>query len=68
MNAQFSQSQENDADAYGMQMLKKQNINPAAAASALRKLGNSRGGFFSTHPGTAERAAKMENSQPINRA
>lgn len=62
VNAQFSQSQESDADAYSMDFLKKNHYNTAAAASALRKLDSlgESGGFLSSHPNSAARAQKME--------
>lgn len=62
LNAQFSQSQELDADAYSMNFLKENNYNTAAAASALRKLEalGSSGGFLSSHPDPGDRAKKMD--------
>lgn len=65
VNAQYSQSQENDADAYAMQFLKEHGYDTSAAARALRKLSNgSRRGLadamFSSHPDSLERAARME--------
>ena len=38
VNAQFSQSQENEADTYSVGFMKRHNYPPAAAVSALRKL------------------------------
>lgn len=66
VNAQFSQSQESDADAYGMKFLKENNYNTSAAGSALRKLASGNGqsstlqAMFSSHPEPAKRAAKMD--------
>lgn len=65
VNAQYSQSQENDADAYSMQFLKDHNYNTAAAGSALRKLaaGSSQSivsAMFSSHPDSLSRADKMD--------
>lgn len=62
LNAQFSQSQELDADAYAMNFLKENKYNTAAAASSLRKLEalGSSGGFLSSHPNSGKRAEKME--------
>lgn len=62
LNAQFSQSQELDADTYAMNFLKENNYNTAAAASSLRKLESlgSSGGFLSSHPNSGKRAEKME--------
>lgn len=63
VNAQFSQSQENDADTYSMAFMKKYGYNTNAPASALRKLaslGSGGGGLLASHPNPADRAAKME--------
>lgn len=62
LNAQFSQTQELEADAYAMNFLKENNYNTAAAASSLRKLDElgSSGGFLSSHPNSGKRAEKME--------
>jgi Zn-dependent protease with chaperone function len=38
INAQFSQSQERDADDYGLKLMQKYNRNPMAAATSLLKL------------------------------
>jgi putative metalloprotease len=66
VNAQFSQSQESDADAYGVNFLKRHKYNLAAAESSMRKLadldGTSTGGgsnLFSSHPGSKQRADKI---------
>lgn len=65
VNAQFTQSQESDADKYGMEFLKKNNYDTAAAGSALRKLATGESGgvleaMFSTHPNPMSRAAEMD--------
>lgn len=65
INAQYSQAQESDADAYSMQFLKDNHYNTAAAGSALRKLSNgSRNNLmeamFSSHPDSLARAEKMD--------
>lgn len=65
LNAQYSQSQESDADEYSMKFLKEHHYNTAAAGSALRKLssGSSRSlasAMFSSHPDSLARAAKMD--------
>lgn len=60
LHAQYSQSQELDADAYGMDFLKNNNRNPKAALSAMRKLGLSGGGFFSSHPSGERRLKNLE--------
>lgn len=58
INAQFSQSQETEADNYSFDMLKKKNLKTSGLASAfdkLAQLGGS-GGMLSSHPGSKERA------------
>lgn len=60
VNAQFSQSQELDADSYGMDFLKANHYKTSAALSAMRKLGSSGGGFFSTHPSNERRLRNLE--------
>ncbi|MCL2872442.1 MAG: M48 family metallopeptidase [Betaproteobacteria bacterium] len=66
LNAQFSQSQESDADAYGVGLMKRHKFNLAAAESSMRKLaeldGTAAGGsssMFSSHPGSKKRADKI---------
>lgn len=59
LNSQYSQKQELDADARGMQFLKDNGYDLKAGPSALRKLSGS-GGFLSTHPSSEERARKLE--------
>lgn len=61
MRAQFSQSDELEADVYGVRFLKSLGRNPYAAADAQRKLlahSGGGGGFFSTHPPTTKRIKK----------
>lgn len=65
LNAQFSQSQESNADAYGLEFMKRNHYNTAAAVSALRKLqslsGKSGGmdKLLSSHPDPGKRADVM---------
>ncbi|MDD3608466.1 MAG: M48 family metalloprotease [Halothiobacillaceae bacterium] len=63
VNAQFSQAQENEADDYAVDFLKKRGLNPKGSVTALRKLekmyGNERS-VFSSHPSPGERAKRME--------
>lgn len=61
VNAQFSQSQEEDADDYGFELMEEHKVNQRAAISALKKLGEGGdgGGMFSTHPASSERAARL---------
>lgn len=63
INAQFSQSQESDADAYSLEFMKRHSYNPKAAVSALRKLqeiGGNDHSLFSSHPASGDRADKIE--------
>ncbi|MCH5277991.1 MAG: M48 family metalloprotease [Desulfovibrionaceae bacterium] len=62
LNAQFSQSQESQADDYSMQFLKANGYNTQAAVTALRKLerlGGGGGGMLSSHPDSGKRAERM---------
>ncbi|CAA6818943.1 MAG: Putative metalloprotease yggG (EC [uncultured Sulfurovum sp.] len=61
LNAQFSQSEETEADEFGLQFMKLNNINPNAAVSALKKLGGGESSMFSSHPGSADRAATIQS-------
>ncbi|MNS87925.1 Metalloprotease LoiP precursor [compost metagenome] len=59
VNAQFSQSQESDADNFSYEFLKKRNVNTSGLASAFEKLaaqGGSEGSMFSSHPDSQKRA------------
>ncbi|WP_243454164.1 M48 family metalloprotease [Oceanisphaera pacifica] len=60
MSAQFSQSDELESDAYGIEVLCQQGMDPFAAMRAqevlLKHSGNG-GGLFSSHPSSAERIA-----------
>lgn len=63
VNAQFSQSQENDADAYAVGFMKRHRYPPQAAVSALRKLqalGGDNAHILSSHPASADRIARVE--------
>lgn len=65
LNAQFSQSQESQADDYSMQFLKANGYDTRAAVTALRKLeqmGGGGGGFLSSHPDSGKRAERMEKA------
>ncbi|MCL2309746.1 MAG: M48 family metalloprotease [Proteobacteria bacterium] len=66
VNAQFSQSQESESDAYGVALLKRHKYNLAAAESSMRKLAELDGtasgassSMFSSHPGSKQRAEKI---------
>lgn len=70
INAQFSQTQEQDSDDYGVILLKTYKISPAVGASALRKLAGAGSGnasltqkLFSSHPEPESRAKRIE-AQP----
>jgi len=58
INSQFSQKQEYAADAYGLQLMQKNNKNQQAAVSALRKLATPgrAPSMFDTHPEPGKRA------------
>lgn len=60
LHAQYDQSQELDADSYGINFLKSHNRNPNAAISAMRKLGASGGGFFESHPSNETRVNNLQ--------
>lgn len=62
VNAQYSQKQELDADAYALRFMQVNNYNPKAAVTALRKLEKlgGGGGLFASHPAPGDRAAKLE--------
>jgi len=63
VHAQFSQSQESDADMYALKFMKTNGYDPKAAVSALRKLekmyGNDKS-MFSSHPAPGDRAEALE--------
>lgn len=64
VNAQFSQSQESDADAYALTFMKRHNFDAQAAVSALHKLQELSGetgsaSLFSSHPASKDRADKL---------
>lgn len=59
VNAQYSQSQELDADKYGMDFLKENHYNTDAALSVMRKLGLEGGGFLATHPSGEKRLENL---------
>jgi metalloprotease len=65
VSAQFSQSQERDADLYALKMMKHNNYDPKAAVSALRKLENLFGNessVFASHPAPGDRANALEKA------
>lgn len=62
INAQFSQSAEFEADAYGVAFMKRNNYAVAGSESAMRKLaelGDGSTSLFATHPGAIERAERI---------
>ena len=59
INAKFSQSEESESDNYALGFMKKHRYNPKSLVSSLKKLGNTGGGFFSSHPNSQERAARI---------
>ncbi|KMN35312.1 peptidase [Chromobacterium sp. LK1] len=63
VNAQFSQSQESDADAYSVGFLKRHNYNVQGGPAALRKLAELYGNdssLLGSHPAPGDRAVKLE--------
>lgn len=62
-HAQYSQSNELDADMYALKFMKENGYDPKAAVSALRKLqkmyGNDKS-LFSSHPAPGDRADALE--------
>ena len=67
LNAQFSQSQEYEADAYGVDFLKRHHYNLSAAVTAMQVIEQSTQGsdgiiksWFSSHPTSANRVAKLK--------
>ena len=61
INAQFSQSQEQDADNFSFDYLVKKKINPAGLATAFDKLGGGDASILSSHPSSAKRAENIRN-------
>lgn len=62
MNAQFSQLEEKEADDYGLLFMKKKEVEPKAAVSALKKLAGLGKGhsFLSSHPDPDKRAERLQ--------
>ncbi len=62
INAQFSQSEEKEADDYGLKFLKKHGYKAESAVSALKKLAELGGShsFLSTHPAPDKRAERIK--------
>lgn len=63
VNAQFSQSEEQEADDYGLQFMKTHHYDAKSAVTALKKLANlggSHGGFLSSHPDPGKRAERIQ--------
>ena len=63
INAQFSQSQESEADNYSFDTLTQQKLKREGLVTAFQKLAKLDGGkssMFSSHPSSADRAANMQ--------
>ncbi|MCU5774575.1 M48 family metallopeptidase [Erwiniaceae bacterium BAC15a-03b] len=64
VNAQFSQSQESQADDYSFDLLKKRGINPNGLVTSFEKLAKLEGGhqssMFDSHPASAARAEHIK--------
>jgi len=61
LNSQFSQSEESEADEFGLAFMKLNNLNPNAAVTALEKLGGGESSMFSSHPGSKDRAEAIKS-------
>ncbi|TJZ77604.1 M48 family metallopeptidase [Chitiniphilus eburneus] len=64
INAQFSQSQEKDADNFSFDLLTKKKLNRQGLVTAFQKLEQLSGGnhsMLSSHPASADRAKNIEN-------
>jgi putative metalloprotease len=59
VNAQFSQKEESEADAYGYRFMVKHHYDPNAMVSLFKKLPGG-GGLMSSHPASPDRAKKIE--------
>lgn len=59
VNAQYSQEQESDADAYGYEFMVRHHYDPKAMVSMLKTL-DGKGGLFSSHPSSPERVNSIE--------
>lgn len=63
INAQFSQSQESDADDYSFDLLTEKKMNRQGLVTAFQKLAELDGGessMFSSHPSSPDRAAHLQ--------
>jgi len=64
INAQFSQSQESDADDYSFDQLQAKKLNTRGLVTAFQKLAELDGGksdMMSSHPSSAKRAQHIED-------
>ncbi|SDU29582.1 M48 family metalloprotease [Halopseudomonas salegens] len=64
ISAQFSQSQEFDADEFALDLIIERNMNPQGLATAFDKLsemGSSNSSMFDSHPGSDKRATRIRN-------
>lgn len=65
VNAQFSQTQESQADDYSYELLKKRGINPLGLATSFEKLAKMQQGqqssLFDSHPDSAARAQHIRD-------
>jgi putative metalloprotease len=62
VNAQFSQLEEKEADDYGLAFLKREEVKPEDAVSALKKIAQlgKEHSFFSSHPDPDKRAERLQ--------
>lgn len=63
VKAQFSQSNEKEADDYGLKFMKRHNYNAEASVSALNKLAGvgNKSSIFSSHPDSKARAQRLSD-------
>lgn len=60
VNAQFSQKEESEADAYGYRFMVRHKYDPQALVTMFKKLPG-KGGLMSSHPASPDRAKKIED-------
>jgi len=78
LNAKFSQSEESEADEYGLAFMRRQGADPLGCVTIMEKfaqLGSRGGGFFDSHPDPKARAdalrreiASSQEDAPVRKA
>jgi metalloprotease len=68
VNAQFSQKEENEADAYGMSFMKRHGFKPQAAVTAMTKIQglSDSHSWLADHPATSDRIAHLRQLADAN--